>query len=111
MTILSCEMEVRAGGGYRLGFLHPAGGEPMVFHGRYIEVIPGRRLVWTNEESEGGAVTTVTFEEQGGATLLTLCEAYPSKAALDAEGGAMAAMPEQFAQLEALLAGLDKGIV
>jgi uncharacterized protein YndB with AHSA1/START domain len=64
----------------------------MVFFGRYIEVTPHSRLFWTNEESEDGAVTTVTFEEKDGKTLLVLHELYPSKEALDAaitgmEGG------------------------
>jgi uncharacterized protein YndB with AHSA1/START domain len=107
MTILSCEMDVRVGGGYRLEFGHPASEQPMAFFGKYIDVIPHARLVWTNEESDDGAVTTVTFEEKGGKTLLVWHERYPTKEALDTsiegmEGG----MPEQFAQLDALLVTL-----
>ena len=84
MTLLSCEVDVRVGGTYRLVFGHAAP-EPMAFFGRYIEVTPHSRLVWTNEEGgEGGAVTTVTFEEKGGKTLLVMHELYPSKEALDA---------------------------
>ena len=51
----------------------------MAFFGRYIDVTPHSRLVWTNDESEDGAVTTVTFEEKGGKTLLVMHELYPSR--------------------------------
>jgi uncharacterized protein YndB with AHSA1/START domain len=107
MTIVSCEMDVRVGGGYRLQFGHPAFEQPMIFFGKYIEVTPHARLVWTNEESDNGAVTTVTFEEKGGKTLLVLLERHPTKEALDnsiegMEGG----MPEQFGQLDELLVSL-----
>jgi uncharacterized protein YndB with AHSA1/START domain len=107
MSLLSCEMDMRVGGGYRLEFGHEAAAKPMAFFGRYLEVTPHSRLVWTNEESDDGAVTTVTFEEKAGKTLLVLHELYPSKQALDdaiAGGGAWDALPEQFAQLDELLA-------
>ena len=72
LTLLSCEMDVRVGGRYRLEFSHD-GSEPMAFFGRYIEVIPRSRLVWTNDEGDdGGAVTTAAFEEKGGKTLVVL---------------------------------------
>src|ERR1700712_3172277 len=103
MSLLSCEMDVRVGGGYRLEFGHGAS-KSMAFFGRYIEVTPHSRLVWTNEESDEGAVTTVTFEEKGGQTLLVLHELYPSKEALDeAIAGMEDGMPETFAQLDELL--------
>jgi uncharacterized protein YndB with AHSA1/START domain len=110
MSLLSCEMDVRVGGGYRIAFGHAASEQPMTFFGRYIEVTPHTRLAWTNEESDDGAVTTVTFEEKGGKTLLTFHERYPTKEALDTsiegmEGG----MPEQFEQLDELLATLGAG--
>jgi uncharacterized protein YndB with AHSA1/START domain len=110
VTLLSCEMDVRVGGSYRLEFGHPQAPNPVAFFGKYIEVMPHSRLVWTNEESPDGAVTTVTFEENGGKTLVVLHELYPSKEALDAalegmEGG----MPEQFAQLDELLVTLGAG--
>ena len=100
MSLLSCEMDVRVGGKYRLVF-----GQGMEFFGRYIEVKPYSRLVWTNEEGgEGGPVTTVTFEEKGGKTLLLMHELYPSKEALDAAGtGAADGMGELFGQLDELL--------
>ena len=81
----------------------------MAFFGKYLEVTPPSRLVWTNDEGEQGAITTVTFEEQDGRTLLTLQELYPSKDALDEAGGAMDAAPEQFEQLDELLASLAPG--
>jgi uncharacterized protein YndB with AHSA1/START domain len=106
MSLLSCEMDVRVGGKYRLVFGHDAS-KPMAFFGRYIEVTPYSRLVWTNEESDDGAVTTVTFEEQDGKTLLAMHELYPSKEALDAAGtGSADAMVETFAQLDELLVTL-----
>jgi len=103
MTLRSCEMDVRTGGKYRLSF-----GEGMDFFGRYIEVTPPSRIVWTNEEGgENGSVTTVTFEDKGGRTLLVMSELYPSKEALDAAGtGAADATHETFAQLDELLATL-----
>jgi uncharacterized protein YndB with AHSA1/START domain len=101
MTLRSCEMDVRVGGKYRLEF-EPDG---VAFFGTYLEVTPHARLVWTNEEGgEGGPVTTVTFEEQDGRTLLVLHELHASKDALDAAGtGAADAMVETFAQLDELL--------
>ena len=82
LSLLSCEADVRVGGKYRFVFGHDAS-KTMAFFGRYIEVTPHSRLVWTNEESDQGAVTTVTFEEKGGKTLLVMRELYPSKEALD----------------------------
>jgi uncharacterized protein YndB with AHSA1/START domain len=104
MSFLSCETDVRTGGTYRFVFGHAASEQPMAFFGRYIEVTPHSRLVWTNEEGgEGGSVTTVTFEEKGGKTLLVMHELYPSKEALDANAGMEDAMPETFTQLDELL--------
>src|SRR5215472_5491748 len=104
MFLRSCEMDVRVGGRYRLVFGHDAS-KPDEFFGRYIEVTPHSRLVWTNDEAgESGPVTTVTFEEQDGKTLLVMHELYPSKEALDAAGtGAADAMGETFEQLDELL--------
>ena len=107
MSLLSCEMDVRAGGEYRLVF--GMDGKVMEVFGTYIEVTPHSRLVWTNEEGdEGGAVTTVTFEEKGGQTLLVKHDLYPSKAALDGElaSGAADGIAEQLEQLEELLVTL-----
>jgi uncharacterized protein YndB with AHSA1/START domain len=109
MKLLSCEVDARVGGKYRLVFDH-GGAEPAAFFGTYIEVKPHSRLAWTNEEGgEDGSVTTVTFEEEGGRTLVVLHERYPSKEALDAAGtGAADAMVETFAQLDELLLALGE---
>ena len=109
-TLLSCVQDVRVGGGYRLEFANPGGGAPMAFFGRYLEVVPNARLVWTNEESPDGQVTTVTFEEKDGKTLLVMRELYPSKEAFDRSTHGMdGAMNEPFAQLDALLAAQGAG--
>jgi uncharacterized protein YndB with AHSA1/START domain len=106
VPLLSCEMDVRVGGGYRLAFGHDAA-TSMAFFGKYVEVEPPSRLVWTNEEGGDVSVTTVTFEEQEGRTLLVLHELYPTKEALDEAIAGMAdGMPEQFEQLDALLVTL-----
>ncbi len=108
MTLRSCEMDVRTGGKYRLVF----GDDPantMAFFGNYLEVVPDQRIVWTNEESgDAGSVTTVTFEERDGKTLLVMSELYPTREALDAAGtGAQDATHETFGQLDELLAELS----
>ena len=111
VSFLSCEADVRTGGTYRFVFSHPASEQPMAFFGKYIEVTPNARLVWTNEESDEGAVTTVTFEEQDGKTLLAMHELYPSKEALDAAGtGSADATVETFAQLDELLVTLGASV-
>ena len=102
-ALLSCEMDVRTGGSYRFEFSHPQAATPMAFFGKYLEVVRHSRLVWTNEESDAGAVTTVTFEEKAGKTLLVLRDLYPSKEALEAAiAGMEGGMTETFAQLDAL---------
>jgi uncharacterized protein YndB with AHSA1/START domain len=103
VPLRACEMDVRTGGTYRLEFGHDAA-SAMAFYGRYVEVVPGARLVWTNDEEGEGAVTTVTFEERDGQTLLTYRDLYPSREALEESAGAEEGLPEQFDQLDALLA-------
>jgi uncharacterized protein YndB with AHSA1/START domain len=110
VCLLSCEADVRVGGRYRFEF-GLEGSQPMAFFGRYVEVTPNSRLVWTNDESDDGAVTTVTFEEKGGKTLVVMHELHSSKEALDGviagmEGG----MPETFAQLDELLVTLGASL-
>ena len=96
LNLLSCDMDVRVGGEYRLVFRHED--STMAFFGTYLEVTPHSRLVWTNDEGDQGkTVTTVTFEEVGGRTLLVVHDLYPSKEALDAESGMEAAIAETFA--------------
>jgi len=108
MTLLSCELDARVGGKYRLVFDFDP--EPAAFFGTYLEVKPYTRLAWTNEEGgEGGPVTTVTFEETDGQTLVVLTESHPSKESLDAAGtGAVEAMVETFDQLDELLVTLGE---
>ena len=110
ITLLSCEIDARVGGGYRLTF-DTGTAEPMAFFGRYLEVTPPSRLVWTNEEDDGGTVvTTVTFEEQGAGTRLVVTDRYPSKEALDevVASGAINWNPETFDQLDELLVALGR---
>ncbi len=110
VTLLSCEVDVRVGGQYRFVF-GQGDAQPVAFFGKYLEVIPQARLVWTNEEGEDGPVSTLTFEEKGGKTLLVLHELYPSKEALDADlaAGGKSGMGESFDQLDELLATLGGG--
>jgi uncharacterized protein YndB with AHSA1/START domain len=108
LTLLSCETDVRVGGRYR--FVFGAAPKPMEFFGKYLEVTPHSRLVWTNEEEGGhtGQVTTVTFEERGGTTVLVMCDLYPSKKALDdaMASGSTSGAGETFEQLDELLVTL-----
>ena len=109
VTLLSCEADVRVGGKYRFVFGHGAAPQPMEFFGKYLEVTPHSRLVWTNEEgAEGGQITTVTFEEKAGRTLLVMHDLYPSKEALDEAiaSGSTGGMWETFEQLDELLVAL-----
>jgi uncharacterized protein YndB with AHSA1/START domain len=107
ISLVGCEMDVRTGGKYRLEF--GAGeGQTMAFYGQYLDVVPGQRIVWTNDEGEEGAVTTVTFADQDGKTLLTFHEVYPTKEALEeALAGSAKGLPEQFDQLAEWLATTD----
>lgn len=108
ISLVSCDLDVRTGGTYRLGF-SAGGSDIMTFYGSYIEVVPNDRIVWTNDEGEEGAITTVTFEDRDAQTLLTFREFYPSREALDeALQGSAAGLPEQLGQLGALLAGQDR---
>ena len=111
LSLLSFDADVRAGGRYRLVFSHQ-GSEPMAFYGRYLEVTPHSRLVWTNEEGDGGAVTTVTFEEKGGKTVLVLHELYPSKEALDGAiaSGSTDGMGETLEQLDQFVVALGASV-
>ncbi len=108
VSFISCEADVRTGGTYRFVFSHAASEQPMAFFGKYIEVTPYTRLVWTNEESDEGAVSTVTFEEKGGKTLIVMRDLYPSKEALDnaIASGSTSGTGEQFEQLDELLVTL-----
>lgn len=116
LTLVSCEVDARVGGGYRLVFRHGES-EPMAFFGKYLEATPHSRLVWTNEEAgDSGPVTTLTLEEKAGKTLVVVHELYPSKEALDAslasgasslsDADGNSGMGETFEQLDELLVTL-----
>jgi uncharacterized protein YndB with AHSA1/START domain len=105
MELLSCEQDVRVGGTYRLVFRHGESGS-MAFFGKYLEVVAPSRLVWTNEETPDGSVTTLTFEEKSGKTLLVMNERFPSKEAFEANAGAADGLSESFNQLDELLVTL-----
>lgn len=102
LVLLSMDHDVRVGGSYRVAF-DLGNSKTMVFFGRYVEVTPPSRLAWTNEESDDGAVTTVTFEDKDGQTHLTFSELYPTKEAFDRNDGSTEGLSEQFAQLDTLL--------
>jgi uncharacterized protein YndB with AHSA1/START domain len=108
VSLVSCDMDVRTGGKYRLEF-SAGGSETMAFYGKYLEVVPNERIVWTNDEGEEGAITTVTFEDLGGRTLVHFHEIYPSKEALEeALQGSAAGLPEQLEQLDELLSSIGE---
>jgi uncharacterized protein YndB with AHSA1/START domain len=108
ISFVSCETDARTGGTYRFVFSHPDIEQPMAFFGKYVEVAPCSRIVWTTAESADGALSTLTLEEHGGKTLLVLHELYPSKQALDdaIASGSSGAAPEQFELLDEILATL-----
>ncbi len=113
VTLISYEADVRTGGTYRLVMGHPSSDQPMSFFGKYIEVVPSSRIVWTNDEGEDeGAVTTVTFEDQDGATLVVVRDLFPSKEALDEAiaSGSTSGWDEQLTQLDALVRTLPADI-
>ncbi len=106
VTIISYEADVRTGGTYRLEMGHPSSEQTMTFYGRYLEVVPDARIVWTNDEGDqDGPITTVTFEESGGETLVTIHDLYPSKESLDEAiaSGSTSGWGEQLRQLDAIL--------
>lgn len=108
IKLVGCDMDVRTGGKYRLEFA--VGDQSMAFYGKYLDVVPDQRMVWTNDEGHGeeGGVTTVTFEDQGGKTLVTYHERYPTPEALEeAMSGSAAGLPAQFDELAKLLAAAD----
>lgn len=106
ITLVECQVDARTGGSYRFAFAHPAAEHLIPFFGKYLEVVPGARMVWTNEEEADGAVSTVTFVEADGVTLVTIHELYATKEALDeaVASGSTSGWPEQFDHLDLLLA-------
>lgn len=113
ISIISYEADIRTGGTYRIVMGHPSSEQPMAFFGRYIEVTPHSRIVWTNDEGgESGAVTTVTFEARGAETLVVMHDLYPSKEALDEAiaSESTSGFSETFEQLDELLVTLGTGV-
>lgn len=113
VTIVSYEADVRTGGTYRLEMGHPSSEQTMAFYGRYLDVVPNARIVWTNDEGDqDGPVTTVTFEESDGDTLVTVHDRYPSKESLDEAiaSGSTSGWGEQLRQLDAILSDPGAGI-
>lgn len=112
LKLLSCEMDVRVGGTYRLQFSVEGHPQPMDFFGKYLEVVPHSRLVWTSEEGGENAIiiTTATFEETNGTTLVTVHDLYPSKEALEEAiaNGSTSGMPAQLDQLDEFIANKGK---
>ena len=106
LTLLSCEMDVRVGGGYRLVFAWNP--DPIAFFGKYLEVTPHSRLSWSHDARPDGAITTVTFEAIGGKTRVAVHDPYPSKGGRDAAiaSGSTQGFTEQFEQLDELLVTL-----
>ena len=109
MTFVTCEIDARTGGGYHFVFSHPSFDQPMAFFGKYLEVVPDQKLVWTNAESDDGSVSTLTFTDEDGGCLLVLHDLYPTKEAADEAiaSGSTSGYPEQFNALDALL---DQGV-
>ena len=109
IVLLTCELDVRVGGRYRLVFGVHGSDQQMEFFGRYLDVTPPTRIGWTNDEGdEGGALSTVTFEERHGQTRVVVHDLYPSKEALEEAiaSGSTEGMPEQLEQLDALMVTL-----
>ena len=86
VTLFICESDLRTGGAYRYVFGRDPK-DPEIFTGHYDEVVPGKRLVFSQVyerfRDAGAAIVTATFDEHDGRTLLTLRQVYPSKEALD----------------------------
>jgi uncharacterized protein YndB with AHSA1/START domain len=111
VSIVSCEADVREGGSYRYVMRHHEHGD-IAFSGKYIEVTPYSRLVYTQffepMMDAGAVIVTITLEEKNGKTHLRSHELYPSKEALETTlaSGMEHGMRETMDQLEELVASL-----
>ena len=109
--IADCQADVRVGGSYR--YVTRAAGNEFAFSGKYTEVTPHSRLVYTQifepMAEAGAAVVTVTFDEHDGNTRLVAHELYPSKETREAAlaSGMEHGMRETMNQLDALVASLQ----
>jgi uncharacterized protein YndB with AHSA1/START domain len=95
VSLFECEQDLRVGGAYRYAFGRDPK-NPEVFTGRYLEVDPPKRLVYTQVYERmahaGEAVVTADFEQSEGRTRLTLRQLFPSKEGLE---GALASGMER----------------
>lgn len=95
VSVVSVEIDVRVGGKYRHVLRHDGGGD-VGFSGEYLDIVPPRRLVYTQiyepMAEAGEVVVTVSLDERDGRTHLVLHERWPSKGALD---GALATNMER----------------
>jgi uncharacterized protein YndB with AHSA1/START domain len=111
VTLVGCDVDLKVGGAYRY-VMRRDGGQEMAFSGKYSEVVPHSRLVYSNVfepmRAMGEAVVTVTFDEDGVRTYVTTVERYPSKEVRDGviATGMERGMRESMDQLEALAAEL-----
>lgn len=87
-SISLCEIDLRVGGLWKLVIRMPDGSEHP-FHGAYREIVPGERLVYSEcyDVPQVGSpewLTTVSFEEVEGKTLLTHTIRHSSREVRDA---------------------------
>jgi len=106
MTVV--EIDLRVGGTWRYAMV-TTGGFEVAFHGEYLEIVPGERIVFT-EVFEGApagdpAHVTTTFAERDGRTTVELLMRLPSREIRDMvlATGMTDGVHEQMAILDDLL--------
>ncbi len=109
VTLTECDADLRPGGEYR--YVLTRGKERFAFYGKYLEITPPSRLVYTQifePFPDAEARITVSFEADGGYTRLVSREVYPSKVALDGalHSGMEDGARETFQQLDELVASM-----
>jgi uncharacterized protein YndB with AHSA1/START domain len=109
--IISCEVDFRPGGAWRIVHRAPDGGE-YAFRGEYREIVRPERIVWTFEfEGMPGnvSVETMTLEEHDGQTTFTATSVYDSREARDGmlESGMEAGAAETMERLDEYLERLE----
>jgi uncharacterized protein YndB with AHSA1/START domain len=78
-----CEVDFRKGGRFRFAMTGPDGRQNTPFGGEYLEIVPNRRIVYDNGFETPGAekmIVTVTYDEKGGRTALTIHTLFASVA-------------------------------
>jgi uncharacterized protein YndB with AHSA1/START domain len=79
--ITLCEVDFRVGGRVRMAMTGSSGVQNTPFGGTYLEIVPDRKIVFDNGFESPGAekmIMTVTFDESGGRTTLTLSTLFAS---------------------------------